>query len=86
MNSDEGGDGVGKGVCGGGEDGGSAGGWGIHENPCFINSIVLCRDAYVTSLSSLRGGSISGLYLEPVYPLFLNVLPLRVAPNIKVVA
>lgn len=31
------GGGVGEGICGGAEDGGGVGGWGIHGNPCLIS-------------------------------------------------
>jgi len=37
LNDDGGGGGVGEGICGGDEYGGSVGGWGIRENRCFIN-------------------------------------------------
>ncbi len=37
LNSGGGGGDVGEGVCGGDEDGGSVGRWGIRGNPCLIN-------------------------------------------------
>ena len=62
MNDGGGGGGVGQGVCGGGEDGGGVDGWGIRGNPCLINWVMLCGEAYVARSSSFRGGSISRLY------------------------
>jgi len=87
LNGGRGGGGVGEGtICGGGEDGGGVGGWGICGNPHLISLIVLCREAYSTSSSSPRGGSISGLYSGPVPFLSLNNFPLHVSPNVKVIA
>ncbi len=70
----------------GGEDGGGVGGWGICRNPHLINWTMLCGEACVASSSSLRGGSISGLYSGHVPFLSLNNFPLHVAPKIKVIA
>ena len=84
---------MGDGVSGGGEDGGGVDGWdedgggvGIHGNPCLIYYIVLNGEACAAPFSSLKGGSISGLYLGPFLPPSLKFLSLRVAPNIKVTA
>ena len=53
---------MGDDVCGGAEDGGGVGGWGIHGNPCLIKWTTLCGEACVASSSLLRGGSINRLY------------------------
>lgn len=82
----DGGGGVVEGVCYGGEDGGGVVRLGIRGNPCLINWTVLYHESYATPLSSLKGGSISGLYLGPVLPLSLNNFLLHVAPNIKVIS
>lgn len=84
LNNGGGGGGVGEGVCSGGEDGGGVGGWGIRGNPCLINWTTLCGEASATSSSSLRGGSINGLYSRPVLLLSMNKFSHRIAPNIKV--
>ena len=86
LNDGGGGGGVGEGVWDRGKDGGGVGGWGIFGNPCLINWTMLYGEACAAPSSSLTGGSISGLYLGLVLLLSLNNFPLRVAPNIKVIA
>jgi len=82
LNGGGGGGGVDEGVC----DGGGVGRWDIHGNICLINWKTLCGEACVVPSSSLRGGSINGLYSGPILLLSLNNFPLCVAPNIKVIA
>ena len=86
MPNSRGGDGVGDGVCYGGEDGGGVDRKGIRGNPFLINWTLLCGEACVAASSSLKGGLISGLYSRPFLLLSLNKFPLRIPPKIQVIS
>lgn len=85
LNGGTGGGDMGEGVCYGGDDGGGVGEWGIRGNPCLINWTTLCVKDFVAPSSSLRGGSINGLYSWPILLLSLNNFPLCIAPIIRVI-
>ena len=78
-----GGGGVGKDGGEDGETGGGVGGGGIH---CLIKQIVLLGETFMSSSSLSRRGKIKGLVSISVLPSFLEILPLRIAPNINLFA
>ncbi len=70
----------------GGEDGetvSGVGGSGMRGIHCFIKLITLLGETFVSSSSLSRGGEIKRLVTSFVLPLFLQILPLCIAPNIN---
>jgi len=70
----------------GSEIGGGVGGGDMRGILCLIKLITLHEETFASSSSSPRRGEIKGLFSGPLLPSFLSVFPLRVAPNIKVIA
>jgi len=81
-----GGEGVGVGVCCRGGGGGVVDGWGILEIPWLTIYNALHSVLKIFPSSSLEEDPNNELYSEPNSSFFFNSFPLRVVPNIKVMA